>query len=43
MFAKYLTNLAPFLYIILCWIQLALTGSPATWNILGRLLLSIIH
>lgn len=40
---KYLANFAPFAYIILCWIQLAIAGSPATWNILGRLLLSIIH
>ena len=43
MFAKYLTNLAPFVYIVLCWIQLSVSGSPATWNILGRLLLSIVH
>ena len=40
---KYLANLTPFFYLILCWIQLALTGNPAGWNILGRLLLSIVH
>ena len=40
---RYLANFAPFAYIILCWIQLGVTGSPASWNVLGRLLLAIIH
>lgn len=40
---KYLANFAPFAYVVLCWIQLALAGTPASWNILGRLLLAIVY
>lgn len=43
MMIKYLANFAPFIYLILCWIQLGLTGTPAAWNVLGRLLLAIVH
>lgn len=38
-----LLNSAPFLYCLACWFQLGASGSPAAWNILGRLLLEITH
>lgn len=40
---KYLCNLMPFLYLLACWFQLGTSGTPAAWNLLGRLLLAIIH
>lgn len=36
-----LANLMPFLYCLACWFQLGATGTPAAWNLLGRLLLAI--
>ena len=36
-----LLQLIPFLYVFACWIQLALCGNPAPWNLLGRFLLAI--
>ena len=36
-----LANLIPFLYCLACWFQLGVTGTPAAWNLLGRLLLAI--
>lgn len=38
-----LYNLIPFLYCLACWFQLGATGTPAAWNLLGRLLLEITH
>lgn len=36
-------NLIPILYILACWIELALSaGSPAIWNLFGRLLLIVV-
>ena len=36
-----LVNLLPILYMLACWFQLGATGTPAAWNLLGRLLLAI--
>lgn len=37
-----LVNLLPFAYGLACWFQLGVCGTPAAWNLLGRLLLAIV-
>jgi hypothetical protein len=43
MFREVLKSLAIPCLILASWFQLAVSGSPAAWNVLGRIFLAIIH